>query len=224
MIVMGENIKVTLSSKRIQDLYDKSSYFYDYLTGHEVGAKRDVLKSVRIKNGSKVLEIGFGTGKVLVELSRKYKNKGEVYGLDLSKRMADKARKYIERRAINHNIDVMVGDALYLPFPDSCFDMLFSSYMLDLIDTPRIPNILLEFRRVLKKGGRLILVSMSKGSKWYNNMWLYERVYKRMPLLLGGCRPVLLRPFLEELEFRNIKSKCVFVGGLVPTEILYVDK
>ena len=96
MIVTDKIIKVTLSSKRIQDLYDKLSYFYDHLTGHEVGTKKDALEFVRVKGDSKVLEIGFGTGKILAELSRKYENRGEVYGLDLSKKMAEKARKYIE--------------------------------------------------------------------------------------------------------------------------------
>jgi demethylmenaquinone methyltransferase/2-methoxy-6-polyprenyl-1,4-benzoquinol methylase len=96
--------------------------------------------------------------------------------------------------------------------------------MLDLIDTPEIPHVLAEFKRVLKPGGRLLVVSMSKGDRWYSNMKLYEWFYSQCPLLLGGCRPVLTKSFIETLGFENVNRELVLLGHMIPSEIVWGDK
>jgi hypothetical protein len=52
----------------------------------------------------------------------------------------------------------------------------------------------------------------------------YEWVYKRSPSLLGGCRPVLLKPYLQELGFGDIERKYMLAGHLMPTEIVWANK
>jgi len=63
---------------------------------------------------------------------------------------------------------------------------VLNQYLLDILPVEDFLPILLEFRRVLKNGGRIVLVHMTKGDRWLNQV--YERIYKLKPPLLAGCR------------------------------------
>jgi len=159
-----------------------------------------------------------------VELARRVGNAGEVYALDVSQKMTNRTRRVLRRRNLSDRVSFIVGDAEKTSFGDAIFDLVFSSYMLDLIDTAAIPRVLLEFKRLLKPTGWLVLVGLSKGSKWHDNMKLYEWVYRRSPSLLGGCRPVQLAPHLQELGFKNVNREYMRAGHLMPTEIVWAYK
>ena len=62
--------------------------------------------------------------------------------------------------------------------------------MFDLIRYDQMDAILREFKRVLKKGGRLVLVNMTKGEKFGSG--IYDFFYRISPRLMGGCRGVQL--------------------------------
>jgi demethylmenaquinone methyltransferase/2-methoxy-6-polyprenyl-1,4-benzoquinol methylase len=156
--------------------------------------------------------------------AKKVGNTGKVYGIDISSKMLNRARRSIRDCDLSEKTDLVLGDASEEPFLESSFDVIFSSYVLDLIDTPTIPRILSEFKRLLKPGGRVILVSLTKGSKWFDNMKLYEWIYARSPSLLGGCRPITLARYLQQSGFRHIGKKFVRAGFLMPTEIAWADK
>ena len=68
----------------------------------------------------------------------------------------------VERKNIVYGIDLKESGARHLPFPDETFDVLYNSFMLDLIPIADFPVVLKEFQRVLKKDGRLFLVNLSK--------------------------------------------------------------
>jgi hypothetical protein len=62
---------------------------------------------------------------------------------------------------------------------------------------------------------------MTKGEKRLNQ--IYEEIYKLKPPLLAGCRGVFVAPFLEALEFENIKRQFVSQLGF-PSEIVCAFK
>ena len=219
-----EAIRAPLSRKRIQSLYDSLSSIYDILTRYEEDWLEKVQEIVHLRSDFIIYEAGFGTGKILVKLAKELGNAGRVYALDISRKMAKKARRDLDRLSLSDRVDLVIGDAENAPFNDATFDLVLSSYMIDLIDTPAIPMVLSEFKRVLKPNGRLVLVNLSKGSRWYNNMKPYEWVYRRSPSMLGGCRPVVLAPYLHELEFKGVNREFVFAGHLMPTEIVWASK
>jgi ubiquinone/menaquinone biosynthesis C-methylase UbiE len=219
-----ETVPVPLSCKKIQGLYNFLSPAYDLITQYEIGPQRRALEIAAVREGFKILEVGFGTGKTMVEHARRVGSRGTVYGLDVSLKMVDKTRKKIENSGFSDRLSLVLGDATGAPFLDCIFDLVFSSYLLDLIDTPSIPKVLSEFERILKPGGRLVIVSLSKGFKWYDNMKLYLWLYRRVPSLLGGCRPVILKPYLQELGLKRINTELVHAGYLMPTEIIWGDK
>jgi ubiquinone/menaquinone biosynthesis C-methylase UbiE len=216
--------RVPLSTKSIRDLYNSLSYFYDLLTGYEEGTRSRALAMVDFREVSEILEVGFGTGKILIEFAKKVVSDGEVYGLEISQGMIEKTKRSLRSRHLLSRVHLVLGDAAHTPFRDAAFDLVFNSYMLDLIDTPSIPRILSDFKRLLKPAGRLVLVSLTKGTKWYDNMGLYEWIYRRSPTLLGGCRPVVLKPYLQQLGFKNLDEYFMHAGHLMPTIILRADK
>jgi demethylmenaquinone methyltransferase/2-methoxy-6-polyprenyl-1,4-benzoquinol methylase len=224
MLVTQEDIRVPLSRKRIQALYDSMTSIYDLLTRYEKGSLGRALEIANPEENCIVLDAGFGTGKTTVELARKLCNSGEVYGFDVSQKMANRAQKALHACDLVDRANLIVADAQNASFRDSIFDLVFSSYMLDLIDTAAIPRVLLEFKRLLKPNGRLVLIGLSKGSKWHDNMKLYEWVYKRAPSLLGGCRPVQVAPYLRKLGFNQVEREYVRPGHLMPTEIVSASK
>jgi len=107
------------------------------------------------------------------------------------------------------------ADARALPFPSAYFDLVWSSYLLDLIPTDELLPLILEFRRVLRPAGRLLLVNLSK--KEYEGMTWWERAYCLtpcwlVPYLFGGCRPIQAVPFVREAGFTDIEREFVFNG------------
>jgi ubiquinone/menaquinone biosynthesis C-methylase UbiE len=79
--------------------------------------------------------------------------------------------------------------------------------MFDLLPERDFPDVLREFGRVLRPGGRLAMVNMTQGERWYNGTW--ERIYQINPALLGGCRGVTLLPLLGECGFRQASREYV---------------
>ena len=217
-------VRAPLSIKKIQKIYDKLSLIYDFLTRYENEAQRKALLIINVEEGAKVLEVGFGTGKTLIELVQNVAKNGSVYGIDISQEMVNKVKKKINQQKISNCTNLVLGEAQNIPFSNSHFDIVFCSYMLDLIDTPNIPHVLVEFKRVLKRRGRLVLVSMSKGLKWWDNMKIYEWLYRIFPSLLGGCRPIITQPYLRELGFQILCSDFIHAGHLMPTEIILAQK
>jgi len=157
------NIIVTapITPKKVQRLYDFLSPIYEHLTRNESLSKEKGLQVADIKRGFIVLEVGFGTGQIIIESALRVGKDGNVYGIDISPKMLNKTRKRIKKHALTGRVDLQLGDARKLPYKKEVFDVVFNSYMLDLIDTPDISKVIGEFKRVLKPRGRLVLVSLS---------------------------------------------------------------
>ena len=127
-----------------------------------------------------------------------------------------RARRRISRTG-RGNFALHLGDGRHLPFEDESFDVLMNQYLLDILPVEDFTPLLLEFKRVLKRGGRLVLVHMTKSQKWANQF--YEVVYKLKPPLLAGCRGVMARPFLEDIGLKVFQREFVSQLGF-PSEVI----
>ncbi len=181
----------------------------------ETKARCRAIEMARVRNGEKVLEVAFGTGLNFVDLLRR-NPKGWVDGVDVSTKMMEKTNKRISKIG-QKNYALHLGDCRHLPFADGTYDLLMNQYLLDILPVEDFLPLLLEFKRVLKPGGRMVLVHMTRGEKWVNQ--IYERVYKMKPPLLAGCRGVMAQPFLEEAGFSNFQREFVSQIGF-PSEVI----
>ncbi len=80
------------------------------------------------------------------------------------------------------------------------------SFTLELFDTPDIILVLDECKRVLKVGGRLVVVGMSRITPEGFMTEIYEWTHQHFPNFLD-CRPILVRQAMEDAGFRILDSK-----------------
>ncbi|MBI4495084.1 MAG: methyltransferase domain-containing protein [Chloroflexi bacterium] len=212
-------IEAPVTTGAIRRTYDLWSWFYGSVVAPlESRARRRGLEFAAIRPGDRVLEVAVGPGATLPDILRRVGATDVVYGVDLSSRMLARARQRVARAGFA-NVDLRLADARSLPFSDATFDVLFNSYMFDLLPLGDMPVVLGEFRRVLKDGGRLVLVNMSKD----HGITLYERLYLAtpavlVPYLFGGCRPVLMADQVQAAGFRDVHRE--FVAGALSSEVV----
>jgi len=106
-----------------------------------------------------VLEVGCGTGELLVELARRYPGV-EAVGLDPDPAALGIARQKLEGLGLPVRLDQ--GSAAGLPYPDASFDLVVSSLMLHHLETSDKLRMLRECRRVLTERGQLLLVDFGQ--------------------------------------------------------------
>jgi demethylmenaquinone methyltransferase/2-methoxy-6-polyprenyl-1,4-benzoquinol methylase len=172
---------------------------------------------LRPKPGETLLEIGFATGHSLVSLAKAVGPKGRVFGLDLSDKMARIAKENLAKAGLLERARIRCGDAAQLPYPAGSMDGVFMSFTLELFDTPEIPRVLSECKRVLRPGGRIVVVGMSKEGPKDPLVNVFEWTHKHFPKFLD-CRPIYVRRALEKAGFsvRKALTKQMWI----PVEII----
>ena len=152
-----------------------------------------------VKPGERVLEIGSGPGTALVQLAEESGPTGHVAGLDISSGMCAVASETVRDAGVESRVSVVRGDAEHLPFEAGAFDAVFTSFTLELFDSPALPTVLGECRRVLGVDGRLGVVALSKRDAGLATR-AYERVHERFPRH-ADCRPIFARELLDRSGF-----------------------
>ena len=121
-------------------------------------ARKELINQARVEPGHQVLDIGCGTGTLLLQLKRRYPALQTV-GLDPDpnalRRAGDKAR----RAGVGLQLDQGFGDAL--PYGNSSFDRVFSSFMFHHLEEENRENTLQEVARVLKPSGSFHLLDFT---------------------------------------------------------------
>jgi len=218
----GSVLRVLQSKEETRAYYDKISAVYDLLAERSEGPVRQAgVDSLGLRAGERVLEIGYGTGHSLVQLARAVGPDGQVFGIDLSDGMRARALERLEKEGLSARVELLCGDATRLPYADSSMDAVFMSFTLELFDTPEIPRVLRECRRVLRGGGRMGVVAITKEAQEGFAVEAYEWTHRHFPNLLD-CRPIFARRALEEAGF--LIREATVTNMWVPVEILVGEK
>jgi demethylmenaquinone methyltransferase/2-methoxy-6-polyprenyl-1,4-benzoquinol methylase len=108
-------------------------------------------------------------------------------------------------------------DALNLPNADDQFEAVFMSFALELFDSPEIPQLLGQVKRVLKPNGRLGVVSMAKEDGASPMLKIYEWLHQVLPQVVD-CRPIYVEQSIREAGFAIQYQQRFGMFGL-PVEI-----
>ena len=168
---------------------------------------------LNVQAGERVLELGCGAGGALIRLARAVGPSGCVVGLDLSPSMIRHAEARLRHARLADRVELRVADASSIPVEDASFDALFMSFTLELFDTPEIPIVLAECRRVLRSGGRLVVVALSRATPVGWPTRIYERLHDRFPAALD-CRPIRAGLALQAAGFDGVRSTVAPLWGL----------
>ena len=206
-----------VAKSRVAEIYRKVAPSYDLFAKLTETKAHDLcLELAAIQNGEAVLEVPVGTGLVFEKILSTNPS-GRNEGIDLTEAMLVRA----EKRAANSglgNYGLKVGDAHDLDFPDNDFDVLISNYLFNLLPQEDFGIVLAEFKRVLRPGGRLVMINMTKGQHWCNDGW--DWLYRFKPAWIGACRGVLLLPHVEASGFTHTERE--YVSQLTfPSEVVY---
>ncbi len=214
-----EIARVRRSKEEARVTYDRIAPYYEAIAGFwERRTRRRGLEKLDAQAGETVLEIGSGTGHSMVSLAKAVGQEGEVWGLDISPRMCRTARERLRTHALLQRTRVVCGDGAQLPFRAASFDALFTSFTLELFDTPEIPHVLAECKRVLKGSGRICVVSLAKAESFNPLIPLYEWAHGQFPRLLD-CRPIYAQRALAGADFQILDAGRLLLWGL-PVEIV----
>jgi ubiquinone/menaquinone biosynthesis C-methylase UbiE len=203
---------------RLQTLFSKG----------EQRVKDHVIEIADIKESDIVLEVAIGAGDVIEKIVGRVGEKGKVYGVDVAQGYIEFTQKRLAKLGFNDNVHLQIAEATKLPFEDNKFDILINCFMMDLIDTPNIPNVLSEFKRVVKTHGKVIIATMtipegkqSLLSKMDRCSYLFfiKHIYGKW-----GCRPILTEPFMKEAGFSNIQREYIRSFTGFPKEIVWAEK
>jgi arsenite methyltransferase len=141
------------AARRIQRLYS---------TPDVVQQRAEVLALLAAQPGERVLDVGSGPGFLVASLADAVGAGGAVHGLDPSAPMNAVARGLVETRPW---ATIDTGDALELPYPDGAFDAAVSTQVYEYVAD--IPRALSELRRVLRSGGRALVLD----TDWDSVVW-----------------------------------------------------
>ena len=218
-----EILPVHRSKDQARRSYDKLSHWYDLLAGS--AEKKYKLAGVELLDpqlGESILEIGFGTGQMLLPLAKRVGEDGVVSGIDLSPGMLVVAEKKLTRAGLADRVTLTNGDAAQLPYPNAGFDAVYSSFTLELFDTPEIPQVLAECRRILKASGRICIVAMTKSAPPGLMTQLYEWSHRNFEAY-ADCRPIYPARSLADAGFQITETRQMSMFGL-PVEIVLGQK
>jgi len=118
-------------------------------------ARQELMSAANIEPGHHVLDIGCGTGTLVVKLKRQYPS-AHVVGIDPDPKVLRRARIKASRAAVSVQLDP--GFADQLRYKNDSFDRVFSSFMFHHLEEQERENMLREVLRVLKVDGSLHLV------------------------------------------------------------------
>jgi demethylmenaquinone methyltransferase/2-methoxy-6-polyprenyl-1,4-benzoquinol methylase len=211
---LPEISRVLQSKAETRAFYNKIAKVYDLLAERsEQPVRETALRMLAPRPGEAILEIGSGTGHTLVDLARAVGPRGSVWGIDLAEEMVRLARDTVRRAAVADRVGLCCGDGAALPFATASADAIFTSFTLELFDTPEIPAVLADCRRVLRPGGRLLVASLSKEPEPGPIERLYEWTHQHFPNLLD-CRPIHVRRSVEGAGFRirDVEKVRMWVG------------
>lgn len=186
---MNQNIKPYNSDKskknEVEQMFDNISPKYDFLN-RLLSARIDVLwrnllvkKATRV-NPSRILDVATGTGDLAIALSKKIPN-ANITGFDLSAGMLEVGRKKIIKENLTDKIKLIQGDAENMPFEDNSFDVITAAFGIRNFET--LENGLSEMYRVLKPGGKLLILEFSQPQKFPMKQLYHFYSYKILPTI-----------------------------------------
>ncbi len=158
--------------------------------------RQKTVNLARIQPGETVLDVGCGTGTLVMEVARRVGRAGRVTGIDPAQQQIAHARTKAARR--NVSAEFQIGVIEQLAFPDQTFDVVFSTLMMHHLPSPLKRQGLAEIARVLKPGGRLVIADFAHKK---------ERQGQAVRFHAGGSRSHDLAVLVSEIGFSQVETE-----------------
>lgn len=150
--------------EQVANMFDKIAFRYDFLNrflsaGIDVSWRKKAIKELKTLHPKQVLDVATGTGDVAI-LTHKILHPTKITGIDISEGMLELGRKKIEKLGLQSQIELLKGDSETINFADNSFDAVTVAF--GVRNYENLEKGLKEMLRVLKPGGKLVVLEFSK--------------------------------------------------------------
>lgn len=159
-------------AEKVAEVFNHVAGHYDLMNDLMSGGlhrlwKAFAVSQAGVREGYRVLDVAGGTGDLALSFARQVGSSGEVWLTDINETMLQRGRDRLLNRGII--VPTAVCDAEKLPFPDNYFDRVMVSF--GLRNMTHKEDALSEMHRVLKRGGKLLVLEFSKVWKPLQNLY-----------------------------------------------------
>ncbi len=163
----------------IAEEYDKMNNVISF--GSHVAWRNYTMQQLQVQPGQAAIDIACGTCDWTIQMARAVGKNGQVIGLDFSQNMLDVGAYKIANQNLSDSIELVRGDAMDLPYEDNTFD--FATIGFALRNVPDVQTVLNEMTRVVKPGGKVVSLEVSKPPFLPYRQLFYLYFYKILPLI-----------------------------------------
>jgi demethylmenaquinone methyltransferase / 2-methoxy-6-polyprenyl-1,4-benzoquinol methylase len=162
-----KNVRAEEKAGKVADVFHSVASKYDIMNDlmslgiHRIW-KKLTIESSGVRPGHRVLDIAGGTGDLTMQFAKRVGEQGQVILADINSSMLNVGRDRLLDRGYGSNIDFVQANAETLPFPDNYFNCV--SIAFGLRNVTDKDKALASMARVLKPGGRLLVLEFSKPS------------------------------------------------------------
>ena len=237
-----ETVTEEQKTEKVKEVFDSVATNYDLMNDMmSIGVhrlwKRYMLTKTGLKLGMKALDVAGGTGDIAALLREQVGESGLVVMTDINESMLEEGRSRLLDRGKLKNIEVMQADAENLPFDENYFDCVTIAFGLRNVTVKE--NALKSMHRVLKPGGKMLILEFSKPNEMLSPIYdLYSfNILPRLGEWVANDREsyqylaesirvhpdqkslkqMILSAGFDRSEFQNL------TGGIVALHIGYKD-
>lgn len=160
-----EDVPLREKARRVAGVFDSVASRYDVMNDvmsfgiHRIW-KRLTIEMSGVRAGQCVLDLAAGTGDLTIRFAELVGDQGKVVASDINASMLARGRGRLVDKGLVNNVVYIQADAESLPFPDNCFDCATMAFGLRNVTDKDAA--LASLYRVLKPGGRLLVLEFSK--------------------------------------------------------------
>lgn len=150
--------------KQVAEMFDDIAHKYDFLNrflsaGIDVTWRRKALAKLKPLEPKLLLDVATGTGDVAIMAARQLQPE-KIVGIDISEKMLEAGRVKVKTKGLENVIELKGGDSETINFPDNTFDAVTVAF--GVRNFENLEKGISEIHRVLKPGGRLVVLEFSK--------------------------------------------------------------
>lgn len=214
--------------QQVAEMFDQIAFRYDFLNrflsgGIDIVWRKKAIHQLKEVNPRLVLDVATGTGDVAI-MTYKYLQPDKIIGIDISNGMLELGRQKIAKLLLNDRIELQQGDSETINFPNDSFDAITVAFGVRNFEDLR--KGLQEMLRVLKPGGKLVILEFSKPKykifNWLCNIYM-NRITPGLGKLISKNRDAYqylnhsVKAFPEGKDFINILQQTGYTATYLKT-------
>jgi len=199
---MGNSAQIELRDLQNMTHFDKWSANYD---GERISrwfqyTQRLAISFLHLEPGSKVLDVGCGTGYAVMHLASILPN-GKVYGIDISQKMIQQADAKVPVE-LKSKIEFRQASSANIPYPDGEFDHVICTNSFHHYPDPL--HVLSEMYRVIRPRGQVVILENATDMSWYTWAWDHLlRIMEKGHVRYYSSRE--LGEMLKQAHFKHVR-------------------